>query len=47
MGRARDGGPALADSLARDEAKAGREEAFELALTGLPVVIVWDLVVSG
>jgi ubiquinone/menaquinone biosynthesis C-methylase UbiE len=35
--------PALTAEQARDEAKAGLEEAFELALTGFPVVIVWDL----
>ncbi len=39
--------PALTRKQARDQAKAGLEEAFELALTGIPVVIVWDLVVSG
>ena len=37
--------PALTAERAREEAKAGLEEAFELALTGFPVVIVWDLVV--
>lgn len=35
--------PALTAEQARGEAKAGLEEAFELALTGFPVVIVWDL----
>ena len=35
--------PALTAEHAQDEAKAGLEEAFELALTGFPVVIVWDL----
>ena len=39
--------PALTAERARAEAKAGLEEAFELALTGFPVVIVWDLVVSA
>ena len=34
---------ALTTERAREEAKAGLEEAFELALTGFPVVIVWDL----
>ena len=37
--------PELTAEQAREEAKAGLEEAFELALTGFPVVIVWDLVV--
>lgn len=36
--------PALTADRAREEAKAGLEEAFELALTGFPVVIVWDLI---
>jgi SAM-dependent methyltransferase len=36
--------PALTAERAREEAKAGLDEAFELALTGFPVVIVWDLV---
>jgi ubiquinone/menaquinone biosynthesis C-methylase UbiE len=35
--------PALTAELARNEAKAGLAEAFEIALTGFPVVIVWDL----
>lgn len=35
--------PALTADRAREEAKAGLGEAFELALTGFPVVIVWDL----
>jgi SAM-dependent methyltransferase len=35
--------PALTAERAREEAKAGLEGAFELALTGFPVVIVWDL----
>jgi SAM-dependent methyltransferase len=35
--------PALTTERAREEAKAGLDEAFELALTGFPVVIVWDL----
>jgi ubiquinone/menaquinone biosynthesis C-methylase UbiE len=39
--------PALTAERAREEAKAELEEAFELALTGFPVVIVWDLVVSA
>jgi SAM-dependent methyltransferase len=36
--------PALTAERAREEAKAGLEDAFELALTGFPVVIVWDLI---
>ncbi len=36
--------PTLTAERAREEAKAGLEEAFENALTGFPVVIVWDLV---
>ena len=38
--------PELTVERAREEAKAGLAEAFELALTGFPVVIVWDLVAS-
>jgi len=36
--------PALTAERAREEAKAGLDEAFELALTGFPVVIVWNLI---
>lgn len=35
--------PALSAEQAAAEAKAGLLEAFRAALTGLPVVIVWDL----
>ncbi len=35
--------PGLTGAQARAEAKDGLEEAFEEALTGFPVVIVWDL----
>jgi ubiquinone/menaquinone biosynthesis C-methylase UbiE len=35
--------PALGAEQAEAEAKAGLVEAFRAALTGLPVVIVWDL----
>ena len=36
--------PALSVEQAADEAKLGLEAAFRAALTGFPVVIVWDLV---
>jgi ubiquinone/menaquinone biosynthesis C-methylase UbiE len=36
--------PSLTERQAREEAKAGLDEAFAQALTGFPVVIVWDLV---
>jgi ubiquinone/menaquinone biosynthesis C-methylase UbiE len=36
--------PSLTEHHAREEAKAGLDEAFVQALTGFPVVIVWDLV---
>jgi ubiquinone/menaquinone biosynthesis C-methylase UbiE len=39
--------PSLTAERAREEAKAGLVEAFELALTGFPVVIVWDLLAPG
>ena len=35
--------PALSEEQAAAEAKAGLEEAFRIALTGFPVVIVWEL----
>lgn len=35
--------PALSAEQAVDEAKLGLEDAFHAALTGFPVVIVWDL----
>lgn len=35
--------PALDSNLAADEAKAGLADAFREALTGFPVVIVWEL----
>ena len=38
--------PSLTPEQARDEAKAGLDEAFELALTEFPVVIVWDLLAT-
>jgi len=34
--------PALTDEDARARAKAGQEEAFAAALTGVPAVIVWE-----
>jgi len=39
--------PALTAERAREEAKAGLEKAFELALAGFSVVIVWDLFASA
>jgi hypothetical protein len=35
--------PALSEGQAAAEAKAGLTEAFRTALTGLPVVIVWEV----
>jgi SAM-dependent methyltransferase len=35
--------PVLSVEQAVDEAKLGLEEAFRAALTGIPVVIIWDL----
>jgi SAM-dependent methyltransferase len=39
--------PTLSAEQAAAEAKAGLVEAYRAALTGLPVVIVWDLVGAG
>jgi SAM-dependent methyltransferase len=38
--------PSLTPGQARDEAKVGLDDAFELALTEFPVVIVWDLIAT-
>jgi SAM-dependent methyltransferase len=38
--------PSLTERQAREEAKAGLDEAFAQALTGFPVVIVWNLVAA-
>jgi ubiquinone/menaquinone biosynthesis C-methylase UbiE len=35
--------PALSPARAEQEAKAGLSEAFGVALTGFPIVVVWDL----
>lgn len=39
--------PPLTREAARARAKPGHEDAFEEALTGLPAVIVWELVRDG
>jgi hypothetical protein len=39
--------PVLSAEQAAAEAKAGFTEAFRAALTGFPVVIVWDLIGTG